>query len=253
MCCGPALSRRRHAVRAVTTCQPHNGSRNLDQRMTMQNALGQERKFVPAVLPWLLAAAALIVYLLTLNHWISLDSAGYVARAVGQLWNEELYQPLFFLATFPFRFLPARLVPMAFNLFSAVCAMLVLMLLARSVALLPHDRTHDQRQREHSAFSLLSLPSAWVPPVLAAIVCGLQLTFWEHATGGSSEMFELLLFAYVVRNLMEFRIDHRDAWLNRAAFVYGAAMVDNWAMIGFFPVFLVAMFWVKGLKFFNVR
>jgi len=56
--------------------------------------------------------------------------------------------------------------------------------------------------------------------VLAVLVCGLQLTFWEHATVGSSEMLDLLMFAYVVRCLLEFRIAGRDSWLFRAAFVY---------------------------------
>ena len=80
-----------------------------------------------------------------------------------------------------------------------------LALLARSVALLPHDRTHDQRQKERSEFSLLSIRAAWLPPVLAALVCGLQLTFWENATGcASAEMFDLLLFAYVIRACWSF-------------------------------------------------
>ena len=98
--------------------------------------------------------------------------------------------------------------------------------------------------------------------MLAALVCGLQLTFWENATAarrqasagsGSNEMFDLLLFAYVVRCLLEFRVDERESWLTRAAFVYGAAMTNNWAMIGFFPLFLAALVWFKGLSFFNLR
>ena len=74
---------------------------------------------------------------------------------------------------------------LALNLFSAACGVLTLALLARSVALLPHDRTDEQRRREHSDYSTLSIPLAWVPPVLAVTCCGLQLTFWEHSTNGT--------------------------------------------------------------------
>ena len=49
-------------------------------------------------------------------------------------------------------------------------------------SLLPYDRTHSEREREHSPLSLLSLRSAWIPPVLAVVVCGLQLSFWESAS-----------------------------------------------------------------------
>ena len=103
----------------------------------------------------------------------------------------------------------------------------------------------SSEQKERRRFAMLSIPAAWLPPVLAALVCGLQLTFWEHATvgssqfytGGSNEMFDLLLFAYVTRCLLEFRVDQRESWLIRGTFVYGAAMTNNWAMIGFFPLF----------------
>ena len=30
-------------------------------------------------------------------------------------------------------------------------------------------------------------------------------------------------------------------------------MTNNWAMIGFFPAFVVALVWIKGLSFFNLR
>jgi tetratricopeptide (TPR) repeat protein len=198
-------------------------------------------------------AGAFVVYLLTLNHWVSTISLQYVARASGYLWGEESYQPFFYLVTLPLRWVPERWLPLAFNLFSTVCAVLVLGLLARSIALLPHDRTHDQRQRESSPNSTLSLRSAWIPPVLAVFACGLQLTFWEHATAASPEMFNLLVFAYITRNLLEYRIDRRDPWLLRAALVYGAGMTDNWALIGFLPVFLIVLIWIKGQRFFNLR
>jgi tetratricopeptide (TPR) repeat protein len=201
----------------------------------------------------MVAAGALTIYLLTLNRWVSLSNMIYAARATGSLWTPELSGPFFYLVTYPFRWLPEKWVPLALNMFSMGCAVVVLALLARSVALLPHDRTYDQRQREQNAFSLLSVRNAWIPPVLAAFVCGLQLTFWESATAATNDMFDLLLFAYVVRCLLEYRVDGRESWLTRAALVYGASMANNWAMIGFFPAFLAALVWIKGFHFFNLR
>src|SRR5262249_27858966 len=59
-------------------------------------------------------------------------------------------------------------------------------------------------------------------------------------------------FAYVIRCLLEFRMTERQSWLTRAALVYGVAIPNNFAMIGFFPLFLLALVWLKGLSFFNL-
>src|ERR1041385_8677630 len=133
--------------------------------MTMQDDLGQNRKFVSTFLPWLIALGAFLFYLLTLNHWVSINGVSHTARAMGMMWTADVFQPFYFTVTCPFSWLPARWVPLAFGLFSTLCAVLTLALLARSVALLPHDRTYEQRQREQSAFSLLSVRGAWIPPV----------------------------------------------------------------------------------------
>ena len=226
----------------------------VDRRMTMASDVSPEKKFVASILPWLCAGVAFLVFLITLNHWVSLASLLPVARASGWIWQPNLTDPLFWVLTYPLSWLPPALVPLALNLFSAVCAALTLALLARSVALLPHDRTKEQRLREPSPFSLLSAaPTAWLPPALAVAVCGLQLSFWENATAGSLEMLNLLLFAYVIRCLLEFRIDGRDSWLFRASLVYGLGMANNWAMIGFFPLFLAALVWTKGMSFLDGR
>ncbi len=213
---------------------------------------GEERTFVASALPWILGAAALLVYLLSLNHWVSFISLLPVADVSGWASQPDLNRPLYWLVTLPLRLLPAKWVPIGLNLLSALCAAGVVALLARSVALLPHDRTEDQRVRERHPLALLSLRTAWLPPVLAVLACGLQLSFWENATVGSSEMLELLLFAYVIRCLLEFRLEQRDSWLYRAAAVYGAGMATNWAMIGFLPIFLTALIWLKGTSFFNL-
>ncbi len=222
--------------------------------MTTPQDVTPEKRFVPATLPWLVGAGALLLYLFTLNTWVSFTSLGHVARVSGwTAWQPDMSGPLFWLLTLPFQLLPARAVPIALNLLAALCAALALVQLARSVALLPHDRTEAQRIREKSPFALLSIRAAWLPPLLAAAVCGLQLTFWENATSASSEIFDLLLFAFIIRCLLEFRLEGRDTWLFRAALVYGAAITNNWAMLGFLPLFLVALVWFKGLSVFNGR
>jgi tetratricopeptide (TPR) repeat protein len=215
-----------------------------------------ERKFVRHILPWVIAVGGLAIYSATLNHWASLGSLTQVANLSGWGWQTDLYWPLTWLATLPLRLLPARVVPLALNIFSMLCAILTLALLARSVALLPHDRTHEQRQKEKSPSALLTIGTAWLPPLFAALILGLQLTFWENATSASaagSEMFALLLFAYVINCLLEFRLDQNESRLFRASLIFGAAMANHWAMIGYFPLFLVALIWIRGLEFFNVR
>src|SRR4051812_39120960 len=224
--------------------------------------VGPDRRYVRTILPWALAAIAFVFYLATLNRWISFGNLSEVAKVTGYAWQPELYGPLSWLVTRPFKLLPASMVPVALNAFAAVCATLILALLARSIALWPQDRTHSQRERELGPFSLLSIPQAWLPPTLGVLACGLQLTFWEYATaantvtapfGAGIEMLDLLLFAYVIRCLLEFRIDPRESWLVRAAVVFGIAMTSNWAMIGFFPLFVLALIWLQGLNFFNIR
>jgi tetratricopeptide (TPR) repeat protein len=207
--------------------------------------------FVRSKLPWIAGAGALIVFLLTLNHWVSLRSLGMTARVAG--WEMELpvQWPLFFTITFPFRFLPGAIQPIALNLFTALCAGLTVALLARSIALLPQDRTHEQRIRERSEFSFLTIPFAWAPVVLACGALAFQLTFWEHATSITGEMLDLLFFAYIIRCLLEYRIAHEEPWLYKLAFAYGLAITNNWGMIGFFPLFLGAIIWIKGVRFFD--
>ena len=204
-------------------------------------------QFVLQRLPWLVGGGGLLVYLLTLNHWISLQSLGMVARVSGWLWEPQVGRPLTVAVFFPFRVLPESWIPVALNLFTAVCASLVLVLLARSVALLRHDVSPDVPLRTEPSAFLLPGPQAWIPPVLAALVCGLQLSFWEQATSASGEMIDLLVFAYVIRCLLEFRLSRQDRWLWKAACVAAAGLANHWLMIGLFPVLLVAIAGMKGL------
>jgi len=221
--------------------------------MAMETQTDPRENFVPRWLPWLLAAAMLLIYWLTLNRWVSLFNLPSVAKISGWTWQPEVLNPVTFLATYPFRWLPAAAIPLALNLFSAVCAALTLGLLARSVALLPHDRTDAQRKREGSDFSFLTTGSAWLPPLLAVLICGLQLTFWERATNWTGEMFDLLLFAVVIWSLLEYRLDEREWRLYVAMLVYAAGTADDWGMMGLLPLFLVAIVWLRGFDFFDLR
>lgn len=204
-------------------------------------------------LPCLVFGISLALFLLTLNHWLAFAGLDLFAQSAGWDWRPALNAPLTWLVTLPVRYLPAGVRFIAFNGLSALLASLSLALLARSITLLPHDRTRDQRNREVSPHALLSGPLAWLPAVAAAALCGFQMSFWENATNGTGEMLDLLLFAYPIRCLLEYRLTERPAWLARMAVTLGLGMANNWAMLGFFPFFVIALLWITGRGFFNFR
>jgi tetratricopeptide (TPR) repeat protein len=204
--------------------------------------------FARVVLPWLLAGGMLVVYALTLEHWIAPGNLHLIAWFNG--WPSSLarFGPVFHLVTYPVRWLPVGWRLPAMNLFTAVCAATSLGLLARTVALLPHDRTAAERERNKNAAGFLTLGSAWVPPLVAVLVGGLQITFWEQGTTATGEMFDLVLFAWMVRCVLEYRVSRREGWLLQLAFVGGLGVANDWAMVAFVPGFLVAMCWVAGIS-----
>ena len=209
------------------------------------------KSFAATRLPWAVALGSLVLYLTTLHSWISFASLPAVSDVGG--WNDlsQSVAPLLYLLTVPLKLLPASMVPMAMNVLAALFGALTLAMLARSVVLLPHDRTKEQRQREQSAHSLLSLQSNWMPALFAAMVCGLQLSFWQHATAGTGEMLNVLLFAFVIRCLLEYRIGHKTRWLTRAVLVYAMGITNNWGMVGFLPLFCVALLWTARMQLFR--
>ncbi len=209
------------------------------------------RSFAASILPWLAAGAVLLVYLFTLNKGVTLTSVGPLARINGMDWHPTYLSPVTWLAALPMRWLPAGLQLFGLNLLGAAIAALTLALLARSVALWPHDRTHAQRIREKSKNSVLSLPTAWVPPLFAALILGFQRTFWENAIIFTGEMVDVFLLAYIIRSLLEYRVEDRDSWLWKAALAYGLGVTNSFAFIAYFPALLVVMVWIKGLRFFE--
>lgn len=217
--------------------------------MAKEESEGPSQKLASVGLPWLVGAGGLLVYLATLNPWISLHSLDLVDQVDGPVWQPAVTQPLTWAVMFMFRIVPETLVPLALNVFSAVCAALILVWLARTVALLPYHRASDERSYGENSLRL----AGWMPPVLAAVAFGLELTFWEQATAISGEMIDLVVYALIIGCLFEFRAGGKQGWLSVAALLEGAGMANNWGMIGFFPAFLAAVIWVKGMSFFNGR
>lgn len=211
------------------------------------------KNFVPRFLPWLLGGAMFLVYWVTRNHWVNLLNVYQVAGVSGWVWHPQIFNPLSFLATLPFHLLPAARIAGALNVFSAFCAAATLAVLARSVAILPHDRTEMERTRERSDFSFLTGWVAWAPPIVAVIFAGLELGFWENATSFTNESLDLLLFAVILWQLLEYRLDEYEGRLLLAAFLYGAALTEDPAMVGFFPLFLMMIIWLRKLDFFNLN
>jgi len=209
--------------------------------------------FVQRKLPWIIGGVTLVFFLLTMSQSVTTSSLPVVGKVTGWDWSPSIQAPVFYLLTLPISFLSISSQPVALNVLTVILAVLSLFNLAKAVSLLPHDRTRDQRVREQSDFSLLSSPLAWIPPLFAVLVCGLQLSFWEHATSATGEMIDLLMFAYLIRCLLEYRIGENEKWMTRFAFLYGVSITNNWAMIAYFPLFLGAVIWIKGIAFFQGR
>jgi tetratricopeptide (TPR) repeat protein len=194
----------------------------------------------------------LLVYALTLNHWVTPASLPLTAWLQGENEVPGPAEPVSHWLAWPCHFLPPARIPFAVNAFNALCAALTLVLLARSVALLPHDlHVSQQPLWTFQPPSLLSGWRAWPPLVLAVAMGGLQLAFWENSQAATGENFNVLLFAYVIRCLLEFNADPKDGWLLRGALVYGLAVANDAVLAAFFPALLAALIRVKQLYIFH--
>lgn len=207
--------------------------------------------FPQRLLPWLLAGLFLAVYLVTLNPWVGVHSLEPLARINGRDGDNLLTSPLTYLVTLPIKGLGLAKLPAVANTLAAIMGAAVIGILARCVSLLPHDRTREQRMRGQGEPGPLRIRLAWVPPVFAAGLLGLQLTFWEQATTFTGEMLDLLVFAFSVQCVLEYRVRHNERWLWLFAFVFGAGLTSNWAMFAFAPLFLVALVWIRSWSFFH--
>jgi tetratricopeptide (TPR) repeat protein len=229
--------------------------------MTAEDKINPPPRRSVILSPCLVVVGASILYGLTLNHWVSLKALPLMAQVTGWdwhpyslKWRPETMAPLFLVMTAPIRLLPVAWQPAALNIFTALCGALTLGLLARSVRLLPHDRTREQRLREMGAHALLSIRAAFLPALFAVLVLATQLTFWENAVVATGEMLNLLAFAFIIDCLLEFRVSQNDKWLVASALVFGLGDSNNWALLGFFPIYLFSLLWIRGLAgFFNLR
>src|SRR6187399_1187516 len=86
--------------------------------------------------PVQVALGALVLFVLTLSWGVTINSLPMTAKIAGWDWQPMTARPLFWLLTLPLRVLPTGWIPIALNLFSAVCAAAVIGILARSIELL---------------------------------------------------------------------------------------------------------------------
>ena len=229
--------------------------------MTEESEKSVSREIKPPVVlsPWLVFAAALVLYLLTLNHGVTFGSLPLVAQIMGWDWHpgplpwraDHQLHPLLLALTAPLRLLSADERILGLNLFSALCAASTLAILARSVRLLAQNRTKEQRLREQVQYGILSIRAAFLPAAFAVVLFAGQLSFWENAVTASGEMLDLVVFAFLILCLLEFRVSQNERWLHALAFVYGLGMANNWALTGYFPFFFVGLIWIKRISFLN--
>lgn len=206
----------------------------------------------PVVLsPWLVVIGGLILYGLTLNHGVTLRSLPLMAQVTGWDWHplplpwrEEPMAPLFLAVTAPIRLLPVGWQPLALNVLTAICAALTLGLLAESVRLLPQYQTRNQRQGENGANGLLSIRAAFLPALFAVLMLAFELDFWQNAVAATGEMLNLPVFAFVIYCLLRFWISRNDRWLLASVFAYGIGDANDWAFLGFLPLYLIVLIWI---------
>ena len=55
--------------------------------MTMDEDINPQQRFVASKLPWVIGIVGLVVYLVTLNHWLSFSSISQVAKVSGWTWQ----------------------------------------------------------------------------------------------------------------------------------------------------------------------
>ena len=185
------------------------------------------------------ALVALLVYLATLSGGATVYSIALTAKLCGWDYQPLTGQPLFWLLTLPVRWLPAGWIPLALNVFSATCAAATLGLLAATLELAVWNRP----------LAVLRGWRARLPLALGLAVCGLEFNFWQAATQATGESLQVLLLAAAIWCLFNYRATREPRWLQRAAFVWGLGMVENWMMLATLPVFVVLVLWLMASLF----
>lgn len=198
-------------------------------------------------LPWILGAIFFVIYILTLNRWVTLDSLAVLAPIVGwDFWGLRMNSPIFRLVTSPCQLLSPASSILFISVLNAVLASFALVWLARAVMLLPQDRCTDQRVRNDDPDGLYVSKLSWIPPLLAVCSLGFTFAFWEDATGAFPAIINIFFLSYIVRNTLEHRLDGENFWIYRAAAVYSIALVNNWMMILLLPFWIGSLIWING-------
>ncbi len=166
-------------------------------------------------------------------------SLAATCKVAGWDWIPSADRPLTWLLTQPFHLLPAGWIPVALNFFAAALAALTLGAVARSIELLlPNGRPEKTWL-------------ARLPVLLGVISCGLQLDFWREATAFSGEMLDVLLLATAGWCLLEHNVEKKRHWLDAAVLGWSTGMAENWVMLVTLPLFVGALIWLRGLRFFE--
>jgi tetratricopeptide (TPR) repeat protein len=187
------------------------------------------------------ALAAFCIFALTVAHGLTPGNLAFTGKVAGWDWIPLTDRPVSWLLTLPFRLLPATWVPLALNFFAAAIAAATLGIVAWTI---------EQWPQPSPPKNFLSVR---LPAVLGLLACGLQLNFWLEATSYSGEMLDLLLLTVAVGSLFKFHVARTIFWLRAATVLWGAGMAENWAMILMLPLFIAALMWSKGVKFFNAK
>ena len=197
-------------------------------------------------LPWILGLVFFAIYFISLNYWVSVDTLSVLAPVMGwDFWSLQMNHPIFQLIMLPFSMLPERLAIIGINLLGAFLASMTLVWLARSVMLLPQDRFYDQSIRNDDPDGIYEGKFFWLPPVLAVCSLGLLFNFWVGATNILPQILNVFFLSYIIRNTLEHRLDDEDHWIYKAAVVYSIALVNNWLMVLFFPLWVGAILWIN--------
>jgi Flp pilus assembly protein TadD len=186
-------------------------------------------------LPLYVALAAFVLYACTLGGKLTLYGLPLVSKLAG--WDETpmVGQPLLWLLTLPLPLLPAAWLPLILNLLAATLAAAILGLLTRTLQMLPWDYPWD------NVSQLGRVP----PGLTAAVVCGLEFSYWQEATSTCADLLDLLLLVAALWLLLEYNLRRQPGWLSAATVVWGLGMAHNWMMILALPLFVVVVIWLE--------